>query len=644
MAIETEDDAAFVADMIRQGKLAGDAKEQAFSDIESFKSQGVEPDLPGSKSEEAASKMTSIPFLATPVAKFAAGSYLGLKKAGIGFDQLTNSLNIRKTDEEKAIESERLSSELSKRDAQTESLGSFGEAGSMTGEVLPSMVMPGGPAGGVIKKLAGGVAMDTLASVADPVRDDESRAGNLGRAAVGSGVIRGAGAGISGGVKRFMNARAGNIADAAAAEVVDAGARENVSVFFDDVSNPLAKKASQAAEIFGKFGTGHGRATQNKEALAAADSWLDKLSGDFGDYAETVQEGLKVKLGIFKRAAARKYERAASQIASNGGDGIEVGTDQFNRTLKDAVAAESAKGSRANPEVINFLTKYDEAPRGSFQEMIEFRSDFLADVRNMDDLNFSSKSEIMKVQDAIVSDMNAFADKYGAGELWRAANGFYKDNVVEFQIGKLKNLLNDKSAANFDAQSAWRYLNQTNTNPKRAAAMWKALDSKSRAAVRYGLLKDAYDAATPTGSPFSPAKFASYLENRMPVAEQFFKGSQKQELKGMVNMMRHIERAGQYAENPPTGQRIIPLLFAGSAYFEPTLAAMAGGSAITTKGLFQTKLGRNLLLAASTSTPGSKQFDGILEQIMKATSRSTGQNEDSQSSSERQSTSGGSEQ
>ena len=44
MAIETEDDAAFVADMIRQGKLAGDAKEQAFSDIESFQSQAKPPD------------------------------------------------------------------------------------------------------------------------------------------------------------------------------------------------------------------------------------------------------------------------------------------------------------------------------------------------------------------------------------------------------------------------------------------------------------------------------------------------------------------------------------------------------------------------------------------------------------------------
>ena len=61
MAIETEDDAAFVADMIRQGKLAGDAKEQAFSDIESFKSQAKPPDKPGLKSELAFKSLQKIP-------------------------------------------------------------------------------------------------------------------------------------------------------------------------------------------------------------------------------------------------------------------------------------------------------------------------------------------------------------------------------------------------------------------------------------------------------------------------------------------------------------------------------------------------------------------------------------------------------
>ena len=34
-----------------------------------------------------------------------------------------------------------------------------------------------------------------------------------------------------------------------------------------------------------------------------------------------------------------------------------------------------------------------------------------------------------------------------------------------------------------------------------------------------------------------------------------FKGDDKKQMDGLVKLMRHIERAGQYKENPPTGKR-----------------------------------------------------------------------------------------
>jgi hypothetical protein len=85
--------------------------------------------------------------------------------------------------------------------------------------------------------------------------------------------------------------------------------------------------------------------------------------------------------------------------------------------------------------------------------------------------------------------------------------------------------------------------------------------------------------------------------------------------------MRHIERAGQYAENPPTGARVIPWLLAGSTYVEPTTAAATGTAALSIKGAFQTEFGRDLLLSANKATPGSKEFDKIMEAIERAASR-----------------------
>ena len=151
--------------------------------------------------------------------------------------------------------------------------------------------------------------------------------------------------------------------------------------------------------------------------------------------------------------------------------------------------------------------------------------------------------------------------------------------------------------------------------------MWQSLDTKGREAVRFGLIKEALEKSSPDGAPFSPAKFAGYLESRSAVVDQFFKGRSGDEIKGLMKVMRHIERAGQFAENPPTGQRVIPFMLAGGAVIEATSVVAATGIAASIKGLFQTKAGRNLLLAANSATPGSKEFDVILENITKVASR-----------------------
>ncbi|MBW1803846.1 MAG: hypothetical protein JRJ85_24330 [Deltaproteobacteria bacterium] len=558
------------------------------------------------------------------VPRFVEGAYRGLESAKTGAQQLGNLVDPYASGEEKAIRGGELKSEIAMRDLRIGKLGKAGFVGSMVGEAAPSVMLPGGPAGGVVKRVLGGVASDVAASVADPVREDETRLGNLQRAATFSSVLRGGGSTISGAFRRLSNARAGNFADADIKELVDTADAEQIRIFFDDATQgTFAQKMSVAAEYLGRVGTGRGRVLQNEDAQKAALRWLDKVSGDFDDYAEVVQAGVGRKLDIFKKEAARKYARAAREIGDDAG---EVVTKSFDNVSNSSIAAETAKGTRANKDVIAFLEKFRDAPRGDFNAMIEFRSDMLADFRNLVEdasVNHSSKGLISKAVDALDGDMSAFAKSHGAEGSWRAANKFYRETVVKFKQGKLKGLLNEKSAGNFDEQAAWKYLVQQSTNPKRARLMWQSLDSKGRNAVRFGLIKEAYDASTSGGGPFSPAKFAGFLEKRMPVVDQFFRGRTGSELKGLANVMRHVERAGQYAENPPTGQRLVPLLFAGAGYVEPTSVAAAGGVALTIKGLFQTKAGRNLLLSASTATPGSKAFDEIMQNLEKVAARAS---------------------
>ena len=555
--------------------------------------------------------------LAPGVFELTQGFQSGLKNAASGARQLFNF-------DDPAIQQEEQQA-IAKRDSRTEALGGFAQTGSFVGEVAPSAVLPGGPTGGIVRRVVGGAATDLASSVADPVREDQTRTGNLATTAAFSGGARSIG-GLASGLFRRLTRSTAAIPDPEIRKLVEDADANEIRIFFDDVTDaPLAKKASVAAEYFGLFGTSGNRIKQNEEALDAATRWLQRVSGDVDNYDEVIQEGLKNKLNIFRKAASRKYARVANEIGNAG----VVPTNSFDNAAQSGIDAELAKGTRANKAVQDFLAKFKDAPRGTFDEMIEFRSDFNKQVRGFmeenKELGKSSIDAISGAQRALDNDMAAFAKANGAEGSWRAANEFYRNTVVQFKTGKLKNLVNEKSAANFDEQAAWRYLVSQSTNPKRAQRMWASLDRKGREAVRFGLIKEALDKATIEGKPFSPARFASSLEKRLPVAEQFFRGQSGDELKGLIKVMRHIERAGQFAENPPTGQRLVPLLLAGGATVAPTTVAVGASGALGIKTLFQTKAGRNLLLGANQASEGSEAFSAILEKMERVIARGSNQ-------------------
>lgn len=543
---------------------------------------------------------------------FARGLVAGLQNAGTGAQQLIDDTLGRDT--------QMLQEQIAQRDQQVENLGGFAQAGRVVGETLPSMAVPGGQGTG-LTRLATGVALDTATSLADPVREGESRAERAAQTGAFSFGLRGLSEGVSGIARRVSNAKIGELEDGAR-KLIDAADAEDIPIFFDDISdNNLAAQASVAAEYFGRVGTGRGRKLQGEAAEAAASRWLARVTGDNDDFHEVIQDGLKNKLRFFQRGMSRRYARVTQKM----GD-AEVDTPEFNRVVEKSIAAEAAKGSRANPEVVNFLTKFRDAPRGNFDQMIEYRSDFndeLFDFFANTQLGRTSKTALGEAKDALETDLSAFARAQGAETEWRAANNLYQQTVIPFKKSKLKALLNEKSSGNFDEASAWRYLAANTAGQKtRARKMWQSLDAKGRMGVRRGLLQDAYDAATREGQPFSPARFATSLQKRMDTANQFFKGKSGDELRGLVKVMRHIERAGQFAENPPTGNRLFPVALAGGTVVEPTVGAGLTGGALAIKGLFQTKAGRDALLAVNRATPGSEAFDRAMERVIRSIVRS----------------------
>lgn len=62
-----------------------------------------------------------------------------------------------------------------------------------------------------------------------------------------------------------------------------------------------------------------------------------------------------------------------------------------------------------------------------------------------------------------------------------------------------------------------------------------------------------------------PAKFALEFERMNAPYSKVFNGADKAQMDGFVKLMRHVERAGQYMENPPTGNRAVGVLMGGAA-------------------------------------------------------------------------------
>jgi hypothetical protein len=402
-----------------------------------------------------------------------------------------------------------------------------------------------------------------------------------------------------------------------AEQVIAQGQKHGVPVFYDDVTDSaMARRVGVAAEPLGPVGTGAGRAAQAKAAQESARNMVNRFAPNTSDdVPEAIQHGMKRRLSNFRTAAGKLYERASKALDPAG----NIPTTQMDGAIQTEIARQQSLGTLANPAVTELLQKYQQAPRGNFTAMRELRSQLGSDIADFytganKTIGDKGVTALQSMKEALEADMAAFAKAQGgaAEKAWRQADGYYKANIVPFRETGFRDLV--KTA---EPEKAWRYLVAQGSLKSRAARMYNSLDEEGRSAVRYGLVKEALESGTNPNGSFSPAKFAKYLEDHDQAVNTFFKGRDLQEIRGFQNLMRHVERAGQFAENPPTGQRLVPYLLAAGATANWQVAAGVTASGLTVRALFQTPRGRNMLLALSKAKPGSPQAEALTGQVTK---------------------------
>lgn len=472
----------------------------------------------------------------------------------------------------------------------------------------------------------------------------EQRKQNIKSGAIGGAVGGVVAKKIGDGVTKAINIKQGRLTPAAQ-EIDDLGKQFGVKTTVGDIGrNPLVQKTEVTMESIPLVGTSKFRQTQQAQVKDAAVKVVDALKTKLDDVDYKAISKIRVAaitgdknanriMGIVNGAGddTGKILQAAAEIKNWRGQRISSqmygrvsklagsGTVAPNKTVQ-AIDDVIANDSRVTPNKellgeINSIRKnlLDPNINTNFKEMRAAQSR-LGELVDEWGRQGKSTSGLTQIRTAIDDDILDFAQGSGNTKLFgelKRANAMY----VQLQSGKDKAFAN--ATRSIEPDQIFNQFVKMGKGDK-AANFYKNLDPKGQAALRYQMAENAFEKAwDPNKEIFSPAKFAQEFERNSAPYSNVFKGGDKAQMDGFVKLMRHVERAGQYAENPPTGNRIVPYLIGGAAMFEPTAIATTGALSGTMKLLFTTEAGKRILLAAKDVPPNSPQMANLLMQAQK---------------------------
>lgn len=343
------------------------------------------------------------------------------------------------------------------------------------------------------------------------------------------------------------------------------------------------------------------------------------------DSNKVIQASLEVTKWRKKQIAKNLYGKVAKEVENTGNDIVDVSNTRAALTrVLDEQNASISPNKVVVREVSEMLDNLDDAARPlTFKNIRELRSKLgnLADeygnpTGKAD--NFAS-SVFSDARQAVTKDLDAFAANSGGKvkDAYNKADKFYATNIAGTDKAIERAIQSNKPDEIVGG------LIQPRKGDK-AQILVDSLDKKGQDALRLRMAEDAMDKAWhETTESFSPAKFAAEFERLSEPYGRVFTGQSKKEMDGFVKLMRHVERAGQFKMNPPTGVRATDIGIAATAIASPTTAATGAGVAYLAKTLLTTKAGKNLLLAASELPPTQKAaFDNIMKIATKLASSS----------------------
>ena len=389
------------------------------------------------------------------------------------------------------------------------------------------------------------------------------------------------------------------------------------------------------------FGTSKFRGNQNAAAQKAAQGLTDAYPVPPGGSGTTIQKSLRDVMDEQYAGVGRAYDDVQNIVGDAPGTMGEAADAAAGIVgEKSAMGQYGTRGAGDTPDVGSDVTKF-----------LQRVDDETGDVLPLDDLTFAqmrtlrselgdeiakfgragdkkSARPLKKLKAAIERDMNDLAEGVGGDAAMEAervanrANAEYRS--LYHPKGKKPAAKAVSSAIETDKPSTIFKSIIDGKDPDGVRVAIQAMDQKGVEAVRHKIVQEAMDAATNADGIFSPAKYANRLEKNLAGIKEAFPQTDQKVMTDLIKVMKGIKRAGQFAENPPTGNRtIVPMIAGAIGTASSGLPGGAAGVAAvlgSTKGLTwltTSKAGKSVLRKLARTKDMSNMLSVELPKIKK---------------------------
>jgi len=480
---------------------------------------------------------------------------------------------------------------------------------------------------GLKKLFAAGVSAAGTQAAIEEIQEDlggDFDSSDVIVAGIGAGFIQGLTSAGQNIFNRFINARQGKFATDEIGELIKTSEREGVEVFVSDASrSKFVKLIDTFSEKIPFIGAVPGRIRQSRQQLQAARNLQQSITKEIDDTAAVAQKGLSEELKKNKTEVFKLFAEASQEIDPAG----NIPRPTFSNAIDQEIAEES-KRVLPNQKLIDMLEKFKvtrEVPfsetRPIITELNENISEFFSGNREL--IGGRGVSRLIRAKRAIERDIDKFVENTGT-QKGKQIFDKAKERFIEFEVPFIEGKGLSKIVKSEEPEDVFNFLFSKAGKRKgiksRAEKVFKLMDQKGREAVKSEIVNRAIEDSLQQIGPeevLSAAKFASNLEKFDKINQVFFNPSDKKRIDGVIKLFRNTQRAAQISTAPPTGEQIFIPLGIGSiaGISSNAVIPLALGLAGTTRLMFQSKAGRNLLLGLGKTTEGTKAFNRKLDQI-----------------------------